>query len=509
MRKKLKFIISIFILIFCLNPITASASEEFNAENRIINNSDVLTDEQEEDLNNLSIEISNECNKNIYIYFLSKNDGATMEFIQNYVKSYTLNSNSYVIGINPYLRTMYIYNDYTQINTAEILNNYSKDDFKNNDFYLGALKTMCGLADGYERKTDYAPPSDLITYNDINAIKLDSYIIDELDVLTAGQEEKIQSNSYRLKQNYGYDVYVMFTKSLSEYDVDDYVSKTYNSNFDYDSEAILVIFSLEDGKLHYSCGQYISLDVSAIYNEYARSYFHLEEPDYETGVCKLTNAIIANLNEMSIEDIENSVISGTTVKVKDTEGIKDILKIILLVVFILTLVVVAICIIKKYLIDDEIAKEKLINEKPEVAFSSLEKELSTVNAENIEYAQGVANINQNMDELYSEAASELINDELINEKHIKNKKDNIFDPRFEEHNDEDDVVISTIDEMIAKVVKDAEGTKEYYEQLQAALDIYNSLSFTNRTKLNRSNTSKLEMLTRKARMDKEHASRNS
>lgn len=508
MKNKIKLLVVIVTLMICLFPKTVYAAEsEFNEENRIINHSDILTEEEIKDINSLSIEISNECNKNIYVYLLSETDGNPQEFLDNYAYNYNIKSNSYIIGINPYSRKLYIYNSYYLVDINSILDNYSREDFKNDDFYNGIINTMCGIADGYVRQENYQPPKKLITYNDIPTIRLSSYITDEPDILTAGQEEKIQSNSYRIKQNYGIDMYIMFTNSLADYEKNDYVTKVYNDNFYASSNTILILISLEDGVIHYSCGSHYEFNINKIYNTYAKSYFHLDEPDYVTGVCKLSNGVTATLLDMSIEDIENSVIEGTTVKIKDTESTKDTLKIILLVTGIVTLGTISAVIIKKFLIDDEKAKEKLINERPEIAFSELKEELSTVGAENIEYIKGVQDINQSMDDLYSEAASELINDELISEQHIKNKKTNIFDPRFEENN-EDDVVISTIDDMIAKVVKECEGSKEYYEQLQAALDIYNSLSFTNRTKLNRSNTSQLETLTRKARMDKEYASRH-
>ena len=65
------------------------------------------------------------------------------------------------------------------------------------------------------------------------------------------------------------------------------------------------------------------------------------------------------------------------------------------------------------------------------------------------------------------------------------------------------MVTESINNMIMNLVQTVDGTKEHYQELQSALDIYNNLSFSERIKLDRKYTSELEQLTRKAKLDKE------
>lgn len=507
--KKHKLLFVFFILIFVvIMPIQVNAEKlqhytDLFKNVMIINNSDVITNEQSEDVNKLLLEISENKGKNIYIYITEENE---INDIRHFILEMTNdknNKNDYIIVLEPYTRELAIYNYNKLIDATQLNNKYSKDEFKANDFYTGIVNLAKGISsenENFELFTNNTAEE----FETVPEIKLSSHITDFKEILTPVQEEEIETVAYKLKQNYGVDIYVILSNAIENYGIDNYAHSIFRHNFSYKSNVILLVFSLEEGNFSYVNSPNINMDIISIYNNYAKTYFHLEEPDYVTGINKLMSAIVANYKFTSISNIENSIISGKTVSIGTTDTIKNFLKLTALVLIIITLIVVIIYFIYKIIKSEKIEKKLLLNNHPERAFANLEKEINKDSNNSTEQLY-LKIVNNKMDELYKEVASELTNEEIKSKKIEKSVKDNIFGSEYEEKNN--DLVIESIDEMILKIVKKASGTKEWYDQLQSALDIYNNLSFTNRTKLNRNNTSQLEALTRKAKLDKEMSER--
>lgn len=523
-RKKCIIYLLLMVLLMSLFPTTALAANKENEASpitddmRIDDTINFFKDDELKAITQHSKDIQKDKSTTIFVVVASSDE--TKNNISEYAIDYARTISTYfdyLIAIDPINRKITIATKSffsLSIDVDSIVDKYSKADFSKDDFYNGILDTMNGIVDGYDgSESSKETTNSSSSYSSMPTVTLNSYITDNAKLLTDEEKEEIQTNAYKIKNNYDYDIYFLITDDISKYDQNNYAQKVYNDNLSGSSKTILIVMSFENGKYTLvKSTDMNSFDDETAYKTYAKSYFHETPPKYKDGIINFQNAIISTIKNVPITDIEGKTISGTKVNgsLIDYESFKNILKIISLFSVICLVCAIAIYVIKNALITSDKAKKDLINEHPDVAFDKLKDAIKVKEEDLINDKMEESKVDDNINDLYKDVSSEMTK---VNLDKTKKDENNIFDTRnasIDTNNtDKSDIIISSINDMIIDVVKKCEGTKEYYSQLQEALNVYNSLSFTNKIQLDRSYTSQLEALARKAKMDKEMSERNS
>lgn len=511
MKISKKILLSLLLILSIIISINFATAKENSSvlfgENYIIDNSGIISDTYINLINEKNKELFNESEYNIYVYIPTVNEYAknSDESLSSQLDSFTsklydqeiLSNKDILLVVDLENRYMSIEYDNTlyNINKSNIIQKYSKNSFAENNFNKAILETVEGIIEINNESSAFYNEN---TYQSIEeTIIFDSYIIDQTNSLSSADLDYLESNAYKINNNYDYRIYIGLLNS-KEYDPTSLTNKIYHDNFSLDMDVILVIFYMDTGKISTMSSPYIYVDALDLYDTYSKEYFHSTPANYKDGLYELQNAIISDIENVTTNEIKEVDISGSQ-KAQTSEDVNIIfsyLKIICFVIIMILIICVVILSIRKLLLTEEKMKNEILNNEPEKAFLNLEKEITKK-----EDFITDDKMNVSMDELYRSAAEEMW-EKSLEKQEYKKESTNIFDSSFNDSSNNENV-INSINDMIIKLVERANGTKEFYQELQSALDVYNGLTFSDRMKLDRKYTSELEQLTRKAKIDKE------
>lgn len=463
-------------------------------------------------INEKNNEIFDNYGYNIFIYIPSENeyiDASNNNSISSQLDSFAATLYDRELGNKDILLVIDLINRYMSIeyedglyyiDNSTVINNYAKESFSKDNFNKAIVECIDGIIDINNKNFENSNNNEITMDSPLiitDTITLDSYVTDLTNTLSDADLDYLESNAYKINNNYNYKIYIVLLNS-KDYDINNFTSKIFTDNFYLESNTVLIALYMDKSQISTIASRGIFTDVLGLYNTYSKTYFHEEPANYKDGLYVLQNAIISDIEGIDMEGVSELSYSGAK-KPQTSEDINVIfgyVKIVGFVLIVLFVLVLLVFLIKKILYTEENIKKDILNNDPEHAFLNLQKEIDKK-----ETFMSEEKIDHSMDDLYKTAAEEIL-DKSIEKKEYQKETKNIFNSTTNTST-ESDMVTESINNMIMNLVQTVDGTKEHYQELQSALDIYNNLSFSERIKLDRKYTSELEQLTRKAKLDKE------
>ena len=496
MQLKNKIVIFIFSIIclfsFCFKMSAFAATNPF-VDTYVIDTTKTLSKETIKEINSINEKATGNTHVYVYVADGDKLDESFSYFTQNLYEE-NLNKYDIVIGLDFKNRKMEIGQRSYDYSKSSLIEEYAKASFSKDDFDAATIQLVNGAfkeAAKLNAEEEESQTTSLVTYP---TVKLESRITDTVGLLSQEEIDNLEANAYKLYNNYDKNIYVLLTNA-EEYDTTEYTNSIYRDNFQSLSSNILVVFYMDTQKISVFNNN-TSIDIISLYEENAKAYFHKNPAQYAEGIMKLQDAVVMAASSATEEDL-SEITSAGTVETKTDEDYQVTnwhVKNFFLITLSLVLIIGIIIVIGKVLMTIEKNKSELLNNKPKEAFKELEKEIKKD-----EKFLTEKKMNDSVNDLYKTVAEEM-NEKSLEKREYKKNNKNSFNISSD---DEQTMVTESINSMIKKVVSKSKGTKEDYETLQSALDVYNSLQFSDRIKLDRKYTSELETLTRKAKQDKE------